>query len=280
MRADLHIHTSYSEGTKIKAEGLNSPEEIVRMAKKIGLGAIAITDHDRFAGAVEAEKIGKKLGLTVIKGEEVTAENDKHVLALGIKERVEPGLTIEKTINAIRAQGGIAVASHPFDLAKKGIREKALKCDASEVFNAINIDRFSNRRARKFAEQHNIPMVAGSDAHCIEMLGYGVTEIDCENHVDSILKAIKEGRSKPVGDYVPIHIIQDWSQERFNNSYHDVMEYIEENYTNPKKWVSTSLLKLTKRSPGRIDKCFKGLAYFGYASAIAYSAFKNGIYSL
>jgi len=277
VKADLHIHTHYSKGTKIQAEGLNSPGEIVKYAKKIGLDAVAITDHDEFEGAIEAEKIGKKLGVTVIKGQEVTATGDKHILGLGLDKRIKPGSSIEETIDQIRKQGGIAIASHPFDLAKKGIREKSVKCDAAEVFNAINLDRFSNRRARRFALKHSIPMVAGSDAHCKEMLGYGVTEIEAGDSVDSVLEAIRKGHTSLVGRYVPVNVIQEWSQERFNNSFPEVLEYIEENYKNPKKWISMKLLKLTKRSPGRIDYFFKGLAYFSFGTAVCYSAVKNSL---
>ena len=280
MKADLHIHTHYSKGTKIKAEGLSSPGEIVRTAKKLGLGAVAITDHDEFRGAVEAGKIGKKLGITVIKGEEVTAEGDKHVLGLGLSKRIEPGYTVEEAIEKIRGQGGIAIAPHPFDLAKKGIREKAVKCDAVEVFNAINLDRFSNARARRFAEKKGIPMVAGSDAHCKEMLGYGITTIEADNNVDSILEAIRKGHTTPAGTYIPVNVIQDWSQERFNNSYPEVIEYIQENYKNPKKWLSLKLLRLTKRSPGKIDYFFTALAYFSFGTAFFYSALKNSAHSL
>ena len=275
MKVELHSHTHYSKGEKIRVEGLNSPEEMVRQAKSLGLDAIAITDHNEFKGAIEAEKAGKKLGITIIKGEEVTIAGDRHILGLGLTEKIKRDLSLEETIDAIKAQGGVSIAPHPFDLANKGIREKAVKCDAIEVFNAINLDRFSNRNAKKFAVEKNLKTVAGSDAHCVEMVGYGVTEIKSDNSVDSILRAIRKGKTEPRGSYIPIGVIEYWSLERFNSSYFQVMDYIYGHYSAPKRWLAEHLLSLTKKSPGKIDYFFKGLAYFSFGAAIFYSAAKN-----
>ncbi|MDY6853107.1 MAG: PHP domain-containing protein [Thermodesulfobacteriota bacterium] len=62
---DLHIHTTASDGTL-------TPAEVVRYAKKKGLKAIAITDHDTIEGNREALEEGKKLGLDVLTGVEIS----------------------------------------------------------------------------------------------------------------------------------------------------------------------------------------------------------------
>ena len=67
MPADLHIHTTFSDGTF-------SPEEVVRLAKKAGLKTISITDHDVIDGIEPATEEGKKLGVEVIPGIEITTE--------------------------------------------------------------------------------------------------------------------------------------------------------------------------------------------------------------
>lgn len=77
MPADLHIHTTFSDGT-------HSPEEIVELAKKKDLKTIAITDHDVVAGIDPALKRGKELGVEVIPGIELTTETrDTEVHILG-----------------------------------------------------------------------------------------------------------------------------------------------------------------------------------------------------
>lgn len=69
---DLHTHTKYSDG------GL-TPTQLVERAKKIGLRAIAVTDHDSVAGLPEAVMAGQKLGVEVVPGIELTAhENVDH----------------------------------------------------------------------------------------------------------------------------------------------------------------------------------------------------------
>lgn len=76
MSADLHVHTSFSDGTC-------SPEEVVTLAKKNGISKIAITDHDVVDGIDPARKKGEELGVEVIPGIEFTTEaqdTELHIL--------------------------------------------------------------------------------------------------------------------------------------------------------------------------------------------------------
>ncbi len=75
-RADLHIHSTFSDGTL-------SPEEIVELAAEAELAAISITDHDNVAGVELAEVAGGRHGLEIIPGVELSAiefGTDVHVL--------------------------------------------------------------------------------------------------------------------------------------------------------------------------------------------------------
>jgi len=64
---DLHVHTTLSDGTV-------TPREVVRLAKRIGLRAIAITDHDTIRGNEEAIHEGTELGIEVVPGVEVSVD--------------------------------------------------------------------------------------------------------------------------------------------------------------------------------------------------------------
>lgn len=66
---DLHAHTTASDGSY-------TPTELVGYAKKKGLSAIAITDHDTIAGVEEASIEGRKLGIRVIPGAELSTRMD------------------------------------------------------------------------------------------------------------------------------------------------------------------------------------------------------------
>lgn len=64
---DLHVHTTASDGTC-------TPAEVVALAKEKGLAAIAITDHDGVGGYAEAADAGKKLGVEVVSGIEISTK--------------------------------------------------------------------------------------------------------------------------------------------------------------------------------------------------------------
>lgn len=72
---DMHVHTSKSDGTY-------SPEGIVRLAQKVGLKAVAITDHDTTAGISYAQKAAEGTNLEVIPGIEISVGNlgSTHIL--------------------------------------------------------------------------------------------------------------------------------------------------------------------------------------------------------
>ncbi|MFX3633350.1 MAG: PHP domain-containing protein [Candidatus Pristimantibacillus sp.] len=77
MAADLHTHTTASDGTQ-------APAVNVQLAKAAGLAAVAITDHDTMAGVEEALTEGERIGITVVPGVELSTVadgDDIHVLA-------------------------------------------------------------------------------------------------------------------------------------------------------------------------------------------------------
>src|SRR2546428_13445571 len=76
MFADLHLHTYFSDGTY-------SPEEVVSEAKRHGLAALSLTDHDTVEGCPRAVIACKGAGIEFVSGTELTAEqdgNELHVL--------------------------------------------------------------------------------------------------------------------------------------------------------------------------------------------------------
>lgn len=86
MKADLHIHTTASDGQY-------TPSQVVELAQKAGLECIAITDHDTVDGVEEAVAAGEKAGLRVIRGVELGAKEYKslHILGYGYSSDA-PGL--------------------------------------------------------------------------------------------------------------------------------------------------------------------------------------------
>src|SRR3989338_8326750 len=84
--ADLHIHTKFSDG-------IDSPEQVVELAKQTGLCAISITDHDNIDAFAEALPIAKRCGIRLISGIEMSAtEEGLEVHVLGFLIDIESGV--------------------------------------------------------------------------------------------------------------------------------------------------------------------------------------------
>ncbi len=66
---DLHLHSTYSDGTM-------SPEDLVSYSHAIGLSAVSITDHDTVNGQPEALEAGARLGIDIVTGIEFSIEED------------------------------------------------------------------------------------------------------------------------------------------------------------------------------------------------------------
>ncbi len=168
MRADLHIHSFHSK------DNHQTTQEIFKAAKRKGLGAIAITDHNTTTGAKEASRLAPA-GLIVLPGIEVTSA-DGHILALNVEQEIPRDLTALETIDQIHAMGGIAVAAHPCRVWS-GLKESTIRkspFDAIEAINGRNTRR-NNHRVLNFALELGIPMIAGSDAHSPANIGAAVT---------------------------------------------------------------------------------------------------------
>ncbi len=76
IKADLHVHTTYSK------DSLITPKDLIYYAKKRGLNAVAVTDHNQLEGAY---KIAKETDFLIIPGMEVSSA-DGHIVALNVKE--------------------------------------------------------------------------------------------------------------------------------------------------------------------------------------------------
>lgn len=79
-KADLHTHSTISDGRL-------SPSALVERAAAMGVGIMALTDHDNVSGIAEAQSAGKRLGVEVIAGVEISADYEPgtmHILGLGI----------------------------------------------------------------------------------------------------------------------------------------------------------------------------------------------------
>ena len=197
IKADLHVHTTYSK------DSLITPKDLVYYAKKRGLNAVAVTDHNQLDGAY---KIAKETDFLIIPGMEVSS-SDGHIVALNVSELIPRGLSAVDTVERIHGASGIAIACHPFVFFKGALKENV--CETFDAIEIINARAFpfkrSIKKATQTADHLKLSRVAGTDAHYGPQIGYGYTVIEAsEPSVKAIVRAIVEGHCQPFGKSVPI----------------------------------------------------------------------------
>jgi predicted metal-dependent phosphoesterase TrpH len=224
--ADLHIHSIYSY------DGTATVPAVLRRAKEIGLNVIAITDHDEIAGALEAVDLASHYGVEVIPGSEITtAEGD--LLALNIREKIQPNLSLIETLLRVKDQGGVAIAAHPMaggwgmkSLTPASILKALHHPNAGQIlvgieaYNGTAIDRISNHAARIFANTLNIAQTGNSDAHIIDTIGFGATEFSGTTAAD-LLTALRERttRVKKMDEWSALRVMSSWGLRYLESAF-------------------------------------------------------------
>lgn len=170
--ADLHMHTAWSFDCAV------DPAELVDHAEAEGLGAIAITDHNVFGGALETVDEATGRELIVIPGEEVKTESQGEVIGLFLDREIPRGMPFADTIAAIREQNGLVYVPHPFDRMHTipdpaTLHRHLADIDVFEVYNARLLFETQNDEALRFARKYDLTMGAGSDAHVLQGVGTG-----------------------------------------------------------------------------------------------------------
>ncbi len=169
---DLHMHTNHSHDCSI------DPAELVEHAVAEGLGAIAVTDHNVFSGALETVELARGGDLIVIPGEEVKTDRDGEVIGLFLHEEIPRGMTFTDTVAAIREQDGVVYVPHPFDRmhsipSPATLHHHLPEIDVFEVYNARLLFDAYNDEAVRFARKYGLLAGAGSDAHVLQGVGTG-----------------------------------------------------------------------------------------------------------
>lgn len=127
-KADMHVHTTASDG-------ILSPIEVVRLAKKKNVDTIAITDHDTVNGVEEAISEGLKENINVVPGVEFSCkylDEEVHIVGLFIDYKNELILEKFKHLSESRTKRGKIIVEK--------LRENGIQIDYNEVLNEANCD--------------------------------------------------------------------------------------------------------------------------------------------
>jgi predicted metal-dependent phosphoesterase TrpH len=187
IKLEFHCHTHASK------DSLTLPADLVATARHKGIDRVVVTDHNSIAGGRAAQVIDPEL---IIVGEEIMTTQGE-ILAAFVQEEIPVMLSPQETIRRLKEQGAFISVSHPFDeLRKGGWKENDLLeilpfVDAIEVYNSRCMSPRFNRRAREFAEKHNIAGTVGSDAHATFELGRSLLLLDQFECPDDLRKVIR-----------------------------------------------------------------------------------------
>jgi predicted metal-dependent phosphoesterase TrpH len=211
-KADLHMHTSLGDG-------LASVQQIFEYVENYtDLDVIAITDHDDSRGALQALELieKRKWRFKVIPGSEITTRQG-HLLALFVTKEFPMLKSLEASMEAVYAAGGMAIAPHPLSWLTTSIREKSLLLQHTtklpfhgiETFNPSYAGRVSHKRVKELNETIlHLPEFGGSDAHANSMIGKGYTLFPGST-IEDLMEAIKNKTTVAGGTFMnlPDHAI-------------------------------------------------------------------------
>ena len=171
MRADPHCHTTASDG-------MVSPAELVAAAVNAQVDLIAVTDHDTMASVKEAQSRGDAAGLTVVAGQEVTTAwpAQTHIVGWFLETPIKRGMSLEDSVAAIHAQGGLVMVPHPFmpvyfgsiqpGMLRRLIEKQSV--DAIEILSTVPIGARRRKLLREFYDAHRDRLgapIGASDCH-------------------------------------------------------------------------------------------------------------------
>ena len=198
LRAELHCHNIFSNGNVGALEPIHDCNVTIskqlEQAHIAGLDVLFVTNHNTIDGykqILEYKKNHQKFdALNVYPAEEVTTNNESHVLVYGLDHTIKSGLSLHEILDEAKRQNAVTVAPHPFSLLD-ALREDSIHCDLFEVFNSSNVDVYSNLKAEKFANEKGLNVVAGSDSHVQSTIGRSTNLIHSENKLDDVINAMK-----------------------------------------------------------------------------------------
>jgi hypothetical protein len=189
IHADLHIHTEHSK------DCISPVEAVLATARDVGLGAVAIADHDSIAGGLAARELASD-DLFVIVAEEVKTTCGE-VIGLFLEEEIPGGLSFEETLSRIKEQGGLVYIPHPFDRLRttpsyRLMVDNLYRIDAIETYNARVFHSSFNLNAERFAAKYHLPAGAGSDAHVLPGIGTAMLRMPRFRTAEEFLAGLRE----------------------------------------------------------------------------------------
>lgn len=194
MFIDMHMHEmTYSKDSFLKLD------EMVRIGKEKGLGAICITDHDSMGLKDYAAEYTERTGFPVFVGIEFfSLQGD--IVAFGIEDYPKKRIPAQNFIDLVKEQGGVCFAAHPFRNNNRGLEENLRTVrglDGLEVLNGSTSPE-ACMKAAVYAKELGLFTLGASDCHMPGKVGVCATYFPEEvRTMEEFLVEFRKGRMKP-----------------------------------------------------------------------------------
>ena len=205
MVIDLHVHTSPASPCSAA-----SVELLIEEAKRIGLDAICLTDHNYVWDKAVVEDLRKRHGFLIFRGNEITTDQGD-VVVFGLEKDIKGIIKLEELRQEVIRAGGFMIVAHPFrgfltfNVGQLGLTpEKAMErslfkqVDAVEVLNS-KVTEQENSFASEVAAGLSLPTTGGSDAHEVTEVGiYATRFAEAITNEKDLVEALKGKNYSPV----------------------------------------------------------------------------------
>lgn len=182
FRMELHCHTEQS------FDGFTTPEQLADACYRKGINVVAITEHDKIPDV--SYKGFKAYGIAVISACEFTSDQGAHIIGLFVDKGLTSGASIEEIFDCILGQNGLVLIPHPF---KPCSGLCALYDDCNDYLKKSSLIELYNGGYRntseevvrivELAERFRLKLVAASDSHKVDQIGYYITEFQASEGV-------------------------------------------------------------------------------------------------
>jgi len=200
-RVELHSHC---QGDPVDTYLTHTIFEHIDQAQRMNLDALAVTWHRRICDDAKTQAYARERNILLIPGMEAEI-NGGHLVVLNLKEGDLAGQPTWDELRALRARKPevLVIAPHPFyphpSCLGNDLNPNADCIDAVEWcmlhVNWLPTRVNPNLRAARWAQRHNKPLLACSDAHSLSAIGRNASTVEADAlTTEAILDAIRAGR--------------------------------------------------------------------------------------
>jgi predicted metal-dependent phosphoesterase TrpH len=196
LAVDFHTHSS------TWSDGALTPLGLVMEADRQGLDALAITGHNQVSDSEAGRWFSRLIGgPTVIIGQEILT-SQHHVIAAGIHRVVDFRMPLDRQIDDVHAQGGVAIAAHPTSQFWRYYDPVMTRLDGGEICHPLVFGNAGPRSdLERFAERGPIAAIGSSDFHGLGRVGMCRTYVFArDTSAEAIVDAVRLRRTVVYGE--------------------------------------------------------------------------------